>query len=122
MNGLPSNGPGTSVGGRILNGSDVAAGATYAYFDFSANGWRFFSLQFTLTAMTIAFEVSNDADDVTDANATWTDVTNALFGAPTFVASGMWIVDTALVVARCRIKYTRSNATNTVQFYLCLGN
>lgn len=115
------NGQQVETAGQVLTATNVAAGNNYYYFGLGEEGYRLFTFHFALTAMTISFEVSNDGDDVADANKTWVDVTNALFGAPTFTADGMWIQDTFLAVARCRIKYVRSNATNSISGWICFS-
>jgi hypothetical protein len=118
--GLIQAGSVSQIDGRVVNVTDGAAGDTYFYFSLGEQGFRFFSLQYTITAFTLKLEVTNDSDVsstpavLADASKTWTDVTNALFGVVSVTTSGIWIVDTPLAVAKCRLVYTRSLATNSL--------
>ena len=57
--------------------------------------------------------------DPTDAQ--WVDVTNALTGAASATATGVWIVDTPLAFERIRIKRVTTNATNALTLRLTRG-
>jgi len=116
---LVQAGVSTQVDGLVVNVTDIAAGNTFFYFSMAEAGFRFVTLQNTVTAMTLTLEGTNDSDvsgtsALTDANKTWTDVTLAILGVASDTTSGAWIIRTPFPFAKGRIKYVRSNATNAL--------
>lgn len=109
----------TQSDGLVVNVTDVAAGNNFFYFSMAEVGFRFVTLQNTVTAMTLTLEATNDTDvsgssALADANKTWTDITLAILGVASDTTSGAWIIRTPLPFAKCRLKYVRSLATNSL--------
>src|SRR3990167_7902265 len=89
---------------NIASGDLGNADTSYTYVDWATRGVRMGVLQMNITATTITLEASNDLSDVTNANATWTDITQTYFGVVNRTATGDFIIDTPLFFSRVRVK------------------
>lgn len=126
----PPKGMPDSLDGLVLNIANGALGnadTSYFYFGEGQAGFNTFSLQFTITATTLTVEGSNDLPSVTDASATWSDITNVVtINSPggsvtTITATGTLTVSFPLPWSRLRIKRLTTNATNALSLRLTRG-
>jgi len=102
---------------------DIGNGDTsYTYFNFGLEGYRIGSLQCILTATTLTLEATNDAANVSNANATWTDITQALFGVANFTTSSNLIIDSPIIFSRMRLKQVTTNGTNALSVMFSAAN
>jgi len=124
MNCTPPDHLPDSLDGLVLtvaNGDLGNADTSYFYFDLVKAGFNIFSLQFTIQNTTITFEASNSRSDVSNASATWTDLTQTLTGAATVTATGSLTITAPLPWSRWRVKRVTTNATNAVALNLTRG-
>lgn len=113
-----------SLDGLVLfvdNGDLGNADTSYFYFDLVKAGYNIFTLQFVVTATTLTIEVSNSKPEVSDGDATWTDITATLTGATTITATGSLTITFPLPWSRFRIKRVTTNATNALTLNLTRG-
>lgn len=119
-----------SLDGTVLtvaNGDLGNADTSYFYFLLAGSGFNIFTLDFTIQATTLTVEVSNDLLSVSNASATWIDITelvtlNSPSGAvSTITNTGSLTVSAPLLWSRIRIKRVTTNATNALSLRLTRG-
>lgn len=115
---------------QIVDGkyADVANGAyltgqTYTFeIPFAMEGYRYLTIQMNIENTSVTFEATNDTNDIVQASATWTDVTQLIWGVVNRTATGDWVIDTPIPFARFRIKALTTNDTNSFQARICRSN
>lgn len=115
-----------SLDGRwspVVNGDLGNANTSYSYFDLVKAGFNIFSLQFTIQATTLTIEATNDVPSVSNASATWTDITDVVTTSFTtsFTTTGSLSILFPLPWSRLRVKRVTTNATNSLTLILTRG-
>lgn len=123
---MPATNLRETVGGttisNVVNGDLGNNITSYTYFNLARDGWRYFTLIYTLQNTTITIEATNDGVAVADADADWLDVTDLLSSSSSLTTSGSIAQDTPIVFGRLRIKQVTTNATNACKLDLALAN
>jgi hypothetical protein len=101
--------------GRIINATNAANGvAVNFYIELGKAGFKHAFLSLAIVATTVQLFATADGPSVADADATWVNVTNTLFGVSQITTSGEWHINTPESFDRLRLTYTPSNATNSL--------
>ena len=108
---------GVTLDGTITNISASTLGnanTSYTYFQLSSSGYNQFVLQYIITATTLTIEASSDRFSMSNAGATWSDITTELTGSSSITATGSLTISSRLPWTRFRIKRLTTNATNSL--------
>jgi hypothetical protein len=106
----------------VANGDLPDADTSYFYFDLAKDGFCLFTLDLVIQNTTVTIEGSLDKPDISNASATWRDITSVIIGGATSItATGSVTASFPLKWPRLRVKRLTTNATNALQIRLFRG-